>query len=317
MKKITKTLLIGASLAAGMSAIAPAQAGTLTNVTIGGTNASDYYVYDADTTSTFRVQNPTAADIQKVLSGDKNSPTGNIELAASSEQTGFDFAKNTTLTGNIGGQALTLSSLTSSDWTSNYKNTGKTLGRHWFDSALTANGFGSLVSTAAGTGFFNAFQNNGGFQRFSDPNISYVNQDDSTGLISIGLAGHLNATSLLLPYFDLYVNSLSGPQKLLAQGLRGQLANSTIRASEIVKYTYNGTTDYLFGFSATDSKLVNNKGIGADNISHNGNYEVSFQGIVPPRETPKATPEPSVMLGMLAVGGVFAAQRKLKKAAQA
>ncbi len=121
MKKTIQTLMIGTAMAVGVSAIAatPAQAGSLTNATIGGSNSSDYLVYDADGTNTFLVDN-TQANVQKVLDGNASNPTGNIELAASSEQLGFDFSKNTTLTGQIGGRDITLSSLTSADWFSTW-----------------------------------------------------------------------------------------------------------------------------------------------------------------------------------------------------
>jgi hypothetical protein len=301
--------LVGASMAIGMGALAanPAQAGTLTGATIGGTAASDYLVYGANATNTFLVPN-NPANVAAALTGNAASPTGNVELRASTEQATFtstDFTKNTTLSGQIGGKDITFSSLTASDWTNTYKNTGKTFGQYWFDSALTANGFGSLVGSTIGTGVFNAFANNGGFKRFSDPNISYVNQNDTTGLISIGLAGHLNATPLLLPYFTAYVNSLSsGFLKTQATQLKAVLAVTPTQASEIVKYTYNGVTDYKFGFTATNSGLVSNDGTN----SHNGNYEVTIDGV-----PPTTVPEPSVMLGLFGVAGIVAAQRKLKK----
>lgn len=305
MKNTFGKLLVGASMAIGMGALAanPAQAGTLTGVTIGGSAASDYLVYGANATNTFLVPN-NPANVAAALTGDATSPTGNVELRATSEQANFDFSKNTTLSGKIGGKDIILSSLTASDWTNTYKN-GKSFGKYWFDSALTANGFGSLIGTTIGTGFFNVFANNGGFQRFSDPNISYVNQNDTTGLISIGLAGHLNATPLLLPYFTAYVNSLSsGSLKTQATQLKAALALTPTQASEIVKYTYNGVTDYKFSFTATDSKLVSNDGT----KSHNGNYEVTIDGVPPTK-----VPEPSVILGLFGIAGIVAAQRKLKK----
>jgi hypothetical protein len=305
MKITFQKLAISASMVIGVSAIAtiPAQAGTLTGATIGGTAATDYLVYDSNATNTFAVPN-SQINVQKVLDGSAVNPTGNVELAASSEKAGFNFSKNTTLQGQIGGKDITLSSLTASDWTSSYQ--GTTFGQYWFNQALASNGFGSLVGTTIGTGFFNSFSSNGGFQRFSDPNVSYVNQDDTSGLISIGLAGHLNATPLLLPYFDQYANSLSDPfVKAVANSLKTQLANTPTQASEIVKYTYNGVTDYLFSFKATKSGLTEL----SDGISHSGNYEVSIKGV-----PPTAVPEPSVVLGLIGVAGVFVTQRKLKKA---
>ncbi|MBE9035545.1 NF038130 family PEP-CTERM protein [aff. Roholtiella sp. LEGE 12411] len=283
MKMNFEKLVIGASIAIGVSAIAtvPAQAGTLTGASIGGTAATDYLVYDSNATNTFAIPN-SQTNVQKVLDGSAANPTGNVELAASSEKAGFNFTKNTTLQGQIGGKDITLSSLTLSDWTSSYK--GTTFGQYWFNQALTFNGLSSVVGTITGQGLFANFVNQGGFQRFSDPNISYVNQNDNTGLISIGLAGHYDAAPLL---------------GLSSNPLR------PLQASEIVKYTYNGVTDYLFSFQATRSGLTEL----SDGVSHSGNYQVSIQGV-----PPTAVPEPSVILGMLSVAGVFATQRKLKKA---
>jgi hypothetical protein len=290
MKTTFKKLAIGASLAVSVSVIAsaPAHAGSLTGATIGGTAATDYFVYDSNATNTFLVQS-TQANVQKVLDGDATKPGGNVELRASTEKATFnatEFTKNTTLTGKIGGKSLTLSSLTSSDWNTSYQ--GTTFGNYWFNQALSANGLGSIVGTTTGTSLFKTFVDKGGFQRFSDPNISYVNQNDTSGLISIGLAGHYDATNLLLAN--------------VPTSLKALLPKGGIQASEIVKYTYNGKTDYLFSFKATKSGVADK----SDGISHTGNYGVTIQGI------PKKVPEPSAMLGLLGVAGVFASQRKLK-----
>ena len=292
MKMTFEKLIIGASIAIGVSvATVPAQAGTLTGATIGGTAASDYLVYDSNATNTFTVAN-TSANVQKVISGNAASPTGNVELAASSEQTGFNFTNNTTLTGTIGGKTLTLSSLTSDDWFGAGKTTtaygSNNLANTWFNQVLSSNNISSTLLAGFGSNkqtLFKSFLTKGGFQRFSDPNISYVNQDDTSGLISIGLAGHYNAAPLL--------------------GLPSNLFTSPLQASELVKYTYEGKTDYLYSFKATLSGLVEK----SDGISHSGNYEVTIKGVAP-----AAVPEPSVMLGLLGVAGVFATQRKFKKA---
>jgi hypothetical protein len=292
MKTAVGKLLIGASMAIGVSAIAstPAHAGTLTGATLGGSAPTDYYVYGVSGNNTVLIpSNP--ANAQSVLDGNADSPTGNVELRASSEKPVFDFSKNTTLSGQIGGKDITLSSLTLSDWNGIYKD-GKTLGQYWFNSALTANGLGSLIGTPTGTFIFNSFVSNGGFQRFSDPNISYVDQNDYTGLISIGLTGHFDASSLLLG--------------VIPDNLKPLIAGKTIQASELVKYTYNGSSGYLYSFNANNSGLVSED----DQTSHTGNYEVYIDGV-----PPEKVPEPSVMLGVLGVVGMFAAQRKLKKAA--
>ncbi|MEH2380758.1 MAG: NF038130 family PEP-CTERM protein [Nostoc sp.] len=306
-------LVIGASMAIGMSAIAtvPAQAGTLTGANISGTAASDYLVYDVQGNSTNLVGN-TSANVQKVLDGNAANPTGNVELRASSEQAGFDFTKNTTLTGQIGNKSITLSSLTATDWFSTGSGLSTSYGANnfantWFNQFYDAAGLAtneSAIKLALGlpsftpSSFireqaFNAFNGIGGFQRSSDPNISYVNQDDTTGEIKIGLAGHYNLKDNYAPLL----------------GAFGNFVKDGFQASEVVKVTYDDKTDLLYSFSATASGLTNSSGDGADGKSHSGNYEVSIKGV-----PPVAVPEPSVMLGLLGVAGVFATQRKFKKA---
>ncbi|MBD2188870.1 NF038130 family PEP-CTERM protein [Pseudanabaena mucicola] len=283
-----KTLLQGLSASAlslasvGALFTTPAIASSLTGATIGGSASSDYLVYDANITNTFLVPS-TFANVQTVLDGDADSPTGNVELRASSEQTVFDFDKNTTLSGTLGGKSITLSSLTASDWyTANYNGSGKTFGEYWLAEALTANGFGAVVGTPFGNTLFNTFVANGGFQRFSDPNISYVNQDEVNGVVSIGLAGYYNAAFLF------------------------GLPSANIQASEVVKYSYNGgqQTGYLYGFIATDSKLISNDGTS----SHTGNYEVTFQGARP-------VPVPAGFVGVALAGVIGSGMIKRRKLA--
>lgn len=299
MSGLVKKLLVGATLAAGVTALAsaPAKAGSITGASITGVNGTDYYLYDANTTNTFRND---AASLSTILTGDSSSPTGNVELFANSEalnNTAFNsYSTVTTLSGQIGGRNITLSSLTAADWATNVGG-GLTLAQKWFNDALTNNGLGSFVNSANTTTAatynvaYQTFLVNNGRQRFSDPNISYVNQNDTTGQISIGLAGHLNARSLL------------------ASVLPGQFQSylpATVRASELVKVSYDGgPAQYLYNFSATNSGLVEQ----GDGISHSGNYELTFAGIPPAQ-----VPEPSAMLGLMAVGGLLAAKRKMKNA---
>jgi hypothetical protein len=297
MNQLLKKLAISASLAVGVTAIAtnPAQAGTLTGVTIGGTDATNYYVYDVSGNNTVLVPS-NLTNVQKVLDGNAASPTGNVELAANSELSSFNFLKNTTLSGQIGGKALTLSSLTATDWFGATLNTSygaNTLATKWFNDFLVKAGKGNIVGTSTAASAFNLFGQLRGFQRTSDPNISYVNQDDATGEIKIGLAGHFD----LKAYYSQPNSGFATLAALLPNGFQ---------ASEVVKYTYNGKTDFLYSFFATSSGLTAN--VGTDRLSHSGNYEVTIPGVPPAK-----TPEPSVMLGVLGVAGMFAAQRKLRK----
>ncbi|MBD2595554.1 hypothetical protein BCD64_13420 [Nostoc sp. MBR 210] len=318
MKRTLQTLVIGASMAVGVSAIAsnPAQAGSLTNAIITG---NDYIKYAVNGTNTYEAP---GADLATILTGDSSSPTGNVELFASSEKSSLSPASNatnsqrlvalknffnynqvTTLSGEINGKQISLSSLTATDWfgasgvqsvtgatTTTLLNSAinglynsSNLATQWFNATLSTYGL------TANQTLFNTFLLAGGFQRFSDPNISYVNQNDTTGEIKIGLAGHYDAAALLgLP---------SNPLKPL-------------QVSELVKVSYNGGPDQILSsYQASASGLVSNDGT----KSHNGNYEVTIQGIPVPTPGPTSVPEPSVVLGMLGVAGIVATQRKLKK----
>jgi hypothetical protein len=294
----TRSTVLMALTLVGASAIAmaPAQAEGIKNATIGGSAATDYLLYDANGTNT--VLNPNA-NLQTILGGDSANPTGNVELAASSEKPGFDFTKNTALNGTIGGRDISISSLTAADWGSSYQ--GTTFGQYWFSSALTAHGFGMLNGSPTGTALFNLFKGNGGFERFSDPNISYVNQD-SNNVINIGLAGHYDASPLFANAIDQYVATtpLSNNQKQLMTRLKSR----TIQASEVVKTTYGGKTDYGFSFLATKSGLVER----GDGLSHTGNYVVSLQGLEP---VTQKVPEPSIVFSLVGLGGL--AVRKLRR----
>ena len=296
MKTLLKSLSVGVLSLASLGAIAnaPVSAASLTGATIGGTASSDYYVYDVIANNkTKRSESPTSQDIQKVLGGNASSPTGNVELAASSETATFDFTKNTTLEGNIGGKSLVLSSLTATDWFSTGLGASSTaygannLANRWFSDLLNAAGQ-SNANASRKVNAYNAFLEIKGFERTSDPNISYVNQDDTTGLISIGLAGHLNLV-------DAY--------KLDANSLIAGFLGASLQASEVVKYTYdNNQPGYLYSFKATDSGLVSDDGTN----SHNGNYEVTFRGAKP-------VPVPAAFVGIAIAGAIGALKLKRSK----
>lgn len=320
MVKSIKRLIIGASIFATTSAIAsaPAVAASIVNATVGG-NAS-FLTYKAvggqtviDPTNNVQaalVGNSTAPGGNvELFSNSEANPLSNSEanplypspqvqpLAALNNFLGYKGVK--TINGQINGKDISLSSLTAVDWfgantvdsvravlSSNASNNQKSaaiaslynpsnLATSWFNATL------AQYNSPANLATFNQFLLAGGFQRFSDPNISYVNQDDQTGLIKIGLAGHFNAAPLL-----------------------GQ--SGLIQASELVKVGYNGqASQYLYSYTATNSGLVSNDRTN----SHTGNYEVSLKGELPPT----SVPEPSVALGLLSFGSMLAVKRKLRK----
>ncbi len=298
MKSRVMKLCLGASILAGISGIAttPAVAGSITGATVIG---DDYLKIASDGTNTFIDQNASLSDI---LMGDASDPGGNVELFATSETLSNSQFENytdvTSLKGQIGGQDITFSSLTYDDWFTPVN--GTTLGQQWFNDALTANGLRSFVGNL-GNVLYGQFVANGGLQRFSDPNISYVNQDDATGLITIGLAGHFDAKDMLAEIV---------PQQWAF------LLPPSVQASEIVKVNYNGITDYLYGFEATDSGLVSANDNNVYTHSHSGNYQVAMLGNLPKPSSsePEPVPESSTVLGLIVVGGLFTAGGKLRKA---
>jgi hypothetical protein len=312
----SEQLLIGASVAVGMSAAItlPATAAGLTGATISG---NDYYLYDVNGSQTYLNQ---SASLDSILQGNSSNPGGNIELFASSENqsglTAFMSGQTTSISGTVGGQNLTLSSLNANDWfwdgsKINTSYGANNLANRWFtefwDKGVTetvkTNGvaiqttktvFGTpmvinvnLNAAQARAFAFDKFNSIGGFARASDPNISYIYEDNND--IKIGLAGHYD-----LKAFYTQDSQYSWLAPYLVDGFQ---------ASEVLKYTYGDTTDYLYSFNATRSGLLE-----TDGWSHNGNYEVKIAGVVQSKDVP----EP--ITGLIAAAGLGgAAMRRMKK----
>lgn len=297
MLGLTKKFLISTSVMAGMSAVmgAPAMAA---GFTASGTAGTDYFLYKQVGANTVL---DNTADVNTILQGNSSAPGGNIELGILDN----NFNNVTTLSGDVAGKTLTLSNLTAADWTEELKT-------EWFDGlwgqveqkkSNIVNAFYNFGGTQEV--MYNLFTSIGGFERSSDPNISYINANDSN--IDIGLAGHYNLDD---KYGDMVENAVvnalaTNPFEaaLVASLVDGVLDG--IQASEVVKYDYGNDSGYLYSFFATDSGLVE---IG-DGLSHTGNYEVSIAGVISP-EDPEKVPEPSTMLGLMAIGGLFAASKR-------
>ncbi|KKI99770.1 NF038130 family PEP-CTERM protein [Prochlorothrix hollandica] len=278
-------LCVTASLALGfgLGAATTARAAGLTGATLSGDN----YRYCATGSSTYRGSTCTDS-LDTILSGNATSPGGNVELGARTETQGF--SSQGSLSGSVGGQAITLSSLTAADWNSDLDGNGQTLGADWMRDLLTTYSPKALDTPDKGFSLIqfllDLFTDSKGRERFSDPNVAYVNQED--GQVKVGLTGHYDARPLL---------ASAGITPPVPLGV-------PIQVSEIVKVTYGGDTFFKYGLGATASGLVNNLGAGADGISHSGNYEVSFA----------AVPEPSLLLGGLVALGLGTA---LKRKAEA
>lgn len=317
-----KKLLIGVSMVAGMSAIASAPASAF------NLSGSDVLKFSATDTNNDGLLDTTQVDpnanLNTLLQGTSSSPGGNIELFASSESVTLQqfLASNarTSITGTVAGKDLTVSSLTAADWfgpSLNIAYSANTFATTWFNAFYDNAGLASsensiktgmylktgdkswLTKTSAQIRevAYNNFLSDQvkGFQRSSDPNISYITTSGSDLLI--GLAGHYDAKAFYAPILGSY----------------GQFIKDGFQVSEVVKVKYGDTEKLLYSFSASKSGLVNAAGVGADGKSHSGNYEVSLTGVVPPPQ--KSVPEPSTMLALIGVGGFMASKRKMLKKA--
>ena len=269
-----KTLIGGSVIGMGVLASAPGLAFSLTNPTL---NDQPYLLYEQVGDSTVLNNN---ADLATLLQGDINNPGGHVELSGilgSPDSADMDNA--TTLSGFLNGEEIRVSSLTRSDWLNPYGGYNS-LAEKWFYEAWNHSdtGLESWFASQGATNYnsaFSAFLFFGGYDRFSDPNVNYVNMAND-GTISIGLAGHL----------DHYTG---------------------LNLSEVVRVDYAGETHFLYDFGqALASGLVNDQGEGADGVSHTGLYNLTIPGR-PPSEP---IPEPSAVLGLLSIAGLGLMKRR-------
>ncbi|MGA9382975.1 MAG: NF038130 family PEP-CTERM protein, partial [Phormidium sp.] len=231
-----KKFLIAASTAVGMSAIATAPSFAYTI-----TGSGDAWLYDNNYNScgpnSTCLTNDTSR-LNAILGGNSSAPGGNVELFATSETVSlanFQTSGRTSIEGTVAGKSLTLSSLTYSDWFSTGSGVttlygANNLANKWFNAFYKAAGLEDTLGLSARGIAYNAYlgDNVKGFQRSSDPNISYITTSGSDLLI--GLAGHYNAKEYYAPML----------------GAFGSLIKNGFQVSEVVKVNYGGVEDFLY-----------------------------------------------------------------------
>lgn len=272
MKGIAQKLLVGTSVLIGTIATsAPALAASLSNVQMVGT---DYGVYGA------------ADAITALTDSDRYS---HVELNIADE---ILSNNNTGFTGNLGSDSIKVEGINQADWDGG-------LGTQWmadFTAAYPAVANATYGPISIGQIIAGEIQTAIG--RSGDPNVAYLAKDDGSGNIEMDLIGHYNVWDA--PWVANYsANPIYGP---VIAGLKAQ--TPLLQISEIAKVTINGEAQYAYSFSAENTGVV----AVDDGVSHSGRYTVSLAGTV--EEDPADVPEPSIILGLMTVGGLFSASKR-------
>jgi hypothetical protein len=332
-----KKLLIGTSVAASMSAIAttPAFAVNLTRPTniqfttngVANTSANqpniNTWTYAPgsavyDNTGIGGVQRQVLNDysntgnINKAIAAltDNNSAT-NVELFTSSET----ITNHVGFTANLGNKTIKIESVTKADWADGTLATGWLTGfRNAYSGLLSSSTFlGSNLLTLFNGNFTSlvGYLSTNGFNSAGDPNIGDVTYNQQTGDLKIDLVGHLNLSRQYLNPATSSRNSTGNAvlDMMLAKiSQTALLQNKPLQISEIAKVTFNNEIDYAFSFAAIDSgAIAGDRSRTTDNTSHTGIYSWNKS------YTTASVPEPSALIGLMAVGGLVILRRKVQK----
>ncbi len=292
MAGFTKKLFIGASLAAGLSAVAGTPAQALDITFHGAQHIKSYTHQDGNLW--------VGANSSYLTDGDL---TTNVELWFDGE----NVLDNVGFTATKGAHTVKVESVTAADWAE--------YGTKWLGDLFAKyeplnNVWAQLNSTVQNLAM-SAFTTIGS----GDPNIAEFSLDE-TGAVDIKMAGWYDLNTKLDPIIAGAKAQAQGQlsssnpfikaaAQLMLQNiglLEGALAEiGVLQMSEIAKVTINGEVHYAYSFDAVNSGFVAKD----DGKSYSGIYSWSKPGI--PVEP---VPEPSTMLGLMAVGGLFAAAKR-------
>ncbi|MCC5629962.1 NF038130 family PEP-CTERM protein [Nostoc sphaeroides CHAB 2801] len=291
-------LLIGASMAIGVSALATAPAHALS---FEFNNTKEINTYTGGSSATFikgDAQGGTDAAIKALTD---NDPTSNVELWSSDENP----TSNVGFTTTVDGKSVTVSSITKDDW--------KIFGSQWLDGFLqahstrgiTVNGDKVTVgsTTISKAGLLSSLLSTG-LPSSGDPNIGTFAYDASTSQLTLDIIGHKD----LKPRLDIKLQNRYATGNSVWDGMLtgAALQMTSIQASEIAKVTVGTGNDVQTYFAYSFDAIATGITASDDKESYSGKYTWS-------QKLPTAVPEPSVMLGLLGVAGVFASQRKFNE----
>ncbi|WP_292763568.1 NF038130 family PEP-CTERM protein [Nostoc sp. NOS(2021)] len=327
-------LVIGASMAIGVSAIATAPAHALS---LTFNNANEIKTYTGGSNGNF-IANDTVAASQALTDGNVSS---NVELWYTDENP----TSNVGFTATEGNYSATVSSVTASDWSSfssqwlgDLLNTYTPFKSVWngfsaSTQSLITSSFPSLGIGDPNIGSFQFGQNGGvELQLVGDLDVkTKLSQTISTDLgqawdggvkslfpgktsLSISALDVQTKISLLqlLPTsatLQTQINQLTSYKDLLNFQATLNVYQGKIGASEIAKVVTDNKTYYAYSFNSTASGITASD----DGVSYSAYYTWNTPGYTAPTPPSSSVPEPSVMLGLLGVAGVFVTQRKFKK----
>ncbi|WP_335103352.1 NF038130 family PEP-CTERM protein [Nostoc sp.] len=373
MKMNFQKLVIGASMAIGVSALATAPAHA---TSFSFNNTGEINTYTGGSNGTFIKGNAQGGTNAAIKALTDNNSSSNVELWYSTENP----TSNVGFTATQKNYSATVSSVTTSDWSS--------FGSQWLGDLLSTytpfksvwNGFSASTQSLV-TSYFPLLG-------MGDPNIGSF-QFGQDGGVELNLVGHLDVktklsqtlsynltqawnqvspqfptqttlptlsqVNTLIPQLQSQLTTISGqisllqsqlakiPNNIATQAARatlnsqitqlttlqsqlpGQITQLTslkdllslqatlnayqgeIGASEIAKVVTGGKTYYAYGFNPTASGITASD----DGVSYSAYYNWHTPTYTPPL---KQVPEPSIILGLLGIAGVFATQRKFKKA---
>ncbi len=293
MAGFTKKFFIGASLAAGLSAVVGTPAQALDITFHGAEHIKSYTHQDGNLW--------VGANSSYLTDGDL---TTNVELWFDGE----NVLQNVGFTATKGSHTVKVESVTAADWAE--------YGTKWLGDLFATyeplNNVWPLLNKTVQDMAIGAFTTMGS----GDPNIAEFSLDE-TGAVDIKMAGWYDLNTKLDPIIAgakaQAKAQLSSSNPVIRLGAQALLANialfenalsqigGPLQMSEVAKVTINGEVHYAYSFNAVNSGFVAKD----DGMSYSGIYSWSKPGI-----PVAAVPEPSTMLGLMAVGGLFAAAKR-------